>query len=280
MATDKKKAEKNKEEVALQTVVPPGALVAPDYGDDAGAGFEHQTAADVTIPFIIVLQSGSPQVKDRAHPMALDGNLYNTVTEQYYDRDQGLLFVPATTRQVYTMWVPRDQGGGFRGHLEPDDDRVTQAVKDAVKFGKYQVTVGDEILQLVECFYVYGAECDEEGNAVGMALLACTSTKITPYKKWNSRLRKLALPPTRAPMCANLTRVVSDLEKNNQGSFFVFGFKPGDPRGMLQSLLRPDDPRFMLAKACRELVDSGAAKVDFEKQGGDDGDSSTGKAPF
>lgn len=292
MATDKtsskskseKKAEPAIEETSLETQQPPGALAEIDYGDDEGAGYEHQTAADVSIPFIIMLQSGNPQVKERIHPLALDGNMMNTVTEEYFDRDQGFLFVPATTRHVYTKWVPRDAGGGFRGHLEPDDSRVAQAIKDSTKFGKYQITEGDELLQLTECFYVYGATCDENGGATGMAVLACTSSKITPYKKWNSRLRALSiprkgLPPVRPPLYGNLTRVFGQLEKNVHGLFFVFGFKPGDNRGLMQSLLLRTDERFLMAKACKELVDSGTAKVDYSRQGPPEEEGSP-KVPF
>lgn len=276
MATDKSKntskTAQKEDTTAMQVAEAPGALVEFDYGEDAGAGFEHQTAADTSIPFIILLQAGSPQVKARTNPKALDGNMMNTVTEQCYDRDQGFLFVPATTRHLFAKWVPRDRGGGFRGHLQPEDPIVLQAVKDAVKFGKYQMTEGDELLQLSECFYVYGAVCDEDGNADGMALMAFTSTKIKAYKKWNSRLRGLSiprkgLPPVRPPLYGSLTRVVSLPEKNHEGDYNVFGLKAGDPRGLLQSLLRPDDPRFLMAKACKELVDAGVAKVDFAKQG-------------
>jgi hypothetical protein len=278
MATDRKK----KEETAMQVADAPGALVTPSYGADAGAGFEQQTSADVTIPFITLLQSNSPLVKDRAHPMALDGNMVNTVTEEYYDRDRGVLFVPATTRHLFAKWVPRDRGGGFRGHLEPDDPIVLTAIRTAPKFGKYQMIDEEDedkqTLQLSECFYIYGIVCDENGGANGMALLGCSSMKITPYKKWNSRLRRMSQPPVGAPMYANLARVVADPEKNAKGSFFVFGFRPGDPRGMVQSLLSPDDPRFVMAKACRKLVDSGEAKVDFEKQ--DAPGEEAEKAPF
>lgn len=265
---DKSKTTSKDEETAIVKTEEPGALAVYDYGEDAGSGFEHQTSADASIPFIVVLQALSPNVVERSHPMALPGNFYNTVTEQYYDRDKGFLFVPSTTRHMYGRWVPRDQGGGFRGHVTPEDQEVQKAIKNSQKFGKY---LNDDGLQLTETFYVYGAVCTEEGDADGMALIAFTSTKIKAYKKWMTRVRALRIPikgrePVQPPLCANLTRFVAGAEKNTKGSFFVFSPQSGDPRGLMQSLLMPTDPRFQMAKACRELVDSGKAKVDFDKQ--------------
>lgn len=272
---------------ALENVAPPGALVEYDYGDDEGAGFEHQTAADVSIPFIILLQALTPSVVERTDPMAMSGNMYNTVTERYYDRDKGFLFVPATTRHVYVKWVPRDKGGGFRGHLMPEDPIVQKAIKDSLKFGKYTMTEGDELLQLVETFYVYGAICDENGGAEGMALIAFTSSKIKPYKKWITKLRDLRIPrpngkpPIKPPLYGNLCRMTAFGTKNTKGQpYFNFAVGPGDPRGLTSSLLHGDDPRFLLAKACGELVDSGQAKVDFEKQDGPSTEEDGGTAAF
>jgi len=289
MATDKKSKTKDEQpDVAITTTQPAGALVEYDYGDDEGAGFEHQTAADYSIPFLVLLQALSPQVTKRVHPMALPGNLYNTVTEQYYDGLKGVLFVPGTTRRMFARWVPRDEGGGFRGQLLPEDPAVLKAIEDSKKFGKY-LTPDEEregkMLQLSETHYVYGALCDEDGGTAGMALIAFTSTKIANCKLWKTRMRNLEIPrgpgktPGKPPMWANLTRITADTEKNNKGEFYVFKMSPGDPRGMLQSLLLADDPRFQLAKQCAELVGSGQAKVDYSKSGGDEEDQPK-KTPF
>ena len=159
MATDKKNDKSKSKDDALEKTPEPGALVAYDYGDDEGVGYEHQTAADTSIPFIILLQGLSPQVKNRIHPMALDGNMMNNVTEQFYDRDQGFLFVPATTRHLFAKWVPRDRGGGFRGHLEPDNPIVLQAIKET---GAAAVKIDNHI----HVPKVKKIERDKDGNMV------------------------------------------------------------------------------------------------------------------
>lgn len=255
------------------------ALVVHEYGEDEGKGFEHQTKADTSIPFVVLLQGLSPQVADgKGKP----GDFFNTVTEQVWSRDQGFLFVPATTRHVFTEWVPRDKGGGYRGQHTPDDDVVMKAVKNAARFGKYQTDEGN---QLTETFYVYGVISSEDGQAESMAIIAFWSTKIRPYKGWMTRLRQTAIVDAqgrrvRPPLYAHLSRITSTTQKNNEGTFSVPVISSGDPRGIVQSLLQPNDERFLMAKACMQLVDSDQAKVDYSQTKGEgdmDGDNLVGK---
>ena len=239
------------------------ALVTLDYGADAAAGYEHQTKDDTTIPFLVLLQSNSPSVAsgDRG---ARAGCWRNTVTEEVWDRETGVLFVPATTRHVYTEWVPRDEGGGFRGQHEVDAPTVLAALSQAAtRLGKIPTGEGTE---LVETFYVYGVICGDGGHAESMAVLSFTSMKIRAYKTWMTRLRQFVLhTPTglvRPPLYAHHARLGSAAGKNDKGSFYIPSISSADPRGLRESLLAPSDERFVMAKACREMVDAGAAKID------------------
>lgn len=249
----------------------PGALVQFDYGDDAGKGYENQTKADQSIPFINVLQGLSPLVKNGG---ARPGDLYNTVTQQVYKREEGLLFVPGTTKRMVGEWVPRTQGGGFRGHHEVSSQLFQDAVKNAAKFGKYATPEGN---QLVDTFYVYGALCTEDGFADTMAVIPFWSTKIRPYRSWNTRLLTFNQQHgNKIPLYANLTRMRTVETKNNQGEFFVPVLTSGDPRGIMESLLGPDDERYQMAKTCALLIASGDAQVNYDKsreaEGDDDGE--------
>lgn len=262
---------KKQESTELQTTQAPGGLTVFSYGDDEDRGFENQTASDVSLPFMIQLQGLSPQIESMEE--AKPGLWMNTVTEQLYTRDEGFLFVPATTRHLFAEWVPREQGGGFRGHHEPDSRVVQDALKRSTEFGKYGTPEGN---QLTETFYVYGVVCDEESNdPVTMAVIAFWSTKIRAYKTWMTRNSQFRIESAREPgrkirppLYANLTRICSAKSKNNKGEFYIPKISPADSRGQRESLLAPDDPRFLLAKACLEAVDAGAAKVDFSKSTG------------
>lgn len=263
----------------LQKVEPAGEIMIPDYGEDAGKGFEYQTSADAALPFIVLCQPNTPMVVNRQFGLQ-PGDFFNTVTEQTWAMDEGLLFVPATTRHYYAKWVPRVEGGGaggFRGHLEIDDPIVERAIKDSKQFGKYFIDdERDGKLQLRETFYVYGVTCSEDGKAEGMAIMAFWSTKIRSYKAWQSRMKPYVAK--RVPMFAHLTRITSTMQKNDQGTFFVQSIRSGDPRGMAASLLTREDERYQMAKVLGEMVASGTAKTDFNKQAaaGDDDDV----APF
>lgn len=252
-----------------------------DFDGDEGRGFEHQSKADISIPMIVLLQFMSPQVTKRVAGsngrVAQAGDFMNTVTNEVIDGTVGFLFVPATTRHMYAKWVPRGDGGGFRGHLMPEDPVVEAARVEAEKrrladpkarFGKLETEDG---LQLVETFYVYGALSTEDGEAAGMAMLAFSSTKIAVYRKWQTRLagvrvRNSAGKSVRPPLFTHLTRITSSLESNDLGDFFVPAITTADPRGIMNSMLRADDDRYQMAKSALQMMESGDAKVNYDAE--------------
>lgn len=264
-----------KKDEAIEKTQAPGALVEYEYGEDEGKGYEHQSAADTRIPIISLCQDLSPAVKARK---ANVGDFVNTVTEQIWEGKNGFLFVPATTRHTVVEWVPRDKGGGYRGQHALDSDIVLQAIEEHKKnpdagFGEWYTPDGNE---LVETFYVFGALCGEDGTAEGMVLVPFWSTKIRPYKGWMTRLRQTLITDAqgrrvRPPLYAHLTRIKSTMDRKGNNDFAIPVIESGDQRGIVQSLLRPDDERFMMAKACMQLVDSGDAKVDYSATRGEEG---------
>lgn len=257
-------ASKKTETTALEKKPENTALAGYDYGeDDAGAGFEHQTKADTSIPFIVLLQGLSPiVVEGKAHA----GNWLNTVTEEVWGKN-GFLFVPSTTRHYYGEWTPRDEGGGFHGNHEIDSAVVRIALQSGARMGKLRLENGHD---LVESFYVYGVICTDDGQPDSMGVMAFKSTHIRSYKSWMTRMRQLVVNNEkgrmRPPLYAHLSRVQSELKKNDKGQFYVPDMTSADPSGLQASLLRPDDERFMAAKQLKELVDSGEAKIDPNQQ--------------
>jgi len=284
----KKNAAKGKEVAKRQA----GDVVVSDYADYDGQGFENQTADDLAIPFLGILQALSPQVEDVDQggiEGAKAGMIYNTVTEELYEGKEGVLFVPAMTQHVFVEWVPRDAGGGFVAVHDPTSQIVADAKAEADDFGKYRVGEND----LVETFYVYGVTCGEEPeDPTELAVLAFTSTKIKVYKRWNTKLSMFMLKTDegrkiKPPMFAHMTRLTSVADKNNKGKFFNVSLQPAN-NTVRDSLLPPNDPRFEAAVACKDMVDSGVARASYETQqgaateGAEGGAASTsgGKPPF
>ena len=162
-------------------------LAAYDYGEDLDRGFEGQTSADYSVPFVSVLQQMSPQVsdpRDGGIEGAKPGMLINTVTGELWDGREGLEFVPAMTQHVFVEWVPREKGGGMVGRHEVDSDVVRAARANSSEFGKLRTREGND---LIETFYVYGVLCSGEQPAENV-ILAFTSTKIKIYKNFNTRV--------------------------------------------------------------------------------------------
>jgi len=293
------------EETAMTAPEQNTSLVIHDYGDDAGKGYENQTKADMSIPFINQLQALSPLVAtEKARP----GDYFNTVTEEIIPRDKGFLFVAGGTRRAFAEWVPRNNpdgserpapagGGGYRGEHAVDSAIVARATKESVKFGKFFTPDGNV---LRDTFYVYGCLCGEDGTNT-MAIMPFWSTKIKPYRAWQTRLRQFTIKdetgvtilgpdgkPARPPLYGHLNRITSVQTQNtNKQMYYVPVITSADPRGLQWSLLAKTDERFQMAKECKMLFESGAAEVDYSKQdtAGDDGggggeDDSTTGSPF
>ena len=111
--------------------VPAGAVTeAPDFSGDAGAGMEGASQESFAIPFLSVLQKGSPQV-DEAGGMALEGArqgmFFENVTGRMMDGKAGITVVPAAYRRVFLRWAPRETGGGFKGELAPEEVAALRA---------------------------------------------------------------------------------------------------------------------------------------------------------
>lgn len=261
-----KQASKAAPSAALAKTTSTAVGAVHDYGVDAGQGFEHQTRADIAIPFLNVLQPLSPEITNNEAARA--GMLFNSVTEQLTDGKTGLVFIPATTRHVFVEWVPREKGGGFVGIHEIESEVVKNARAASKEFGKYTTPAGN---QLQETFYVYGVLLDDEGAPGEMAILAFTSTKITPYKRWNTKINMFTVKTpsgakVRPPLFAHQVRITTTKEKNNKGEFFNVDLQPAVNNSVAESLLPPGHPALEAAKDLRKLVDDGVAKADYTSQ--------------
>ncbi len=109
-----KEAKHDSTEVALKKQQE--LAMAAAMAEDAGAGFEEATSTSFAIPFLQILQSGSPQCKksDGAYIKgAEEGMFFNTVTQELYDGEEGIVVVPCHFTNRLVEWKPRESGGGF-----------------------------------------------------------------------------------------------------------------------------------------------------------------------
>lgn len=239
---------------------------AYDYGDYEGSGFENQGKEDYSIPFLEILQGQSPELD--TNEAARPGHIINKVTGDVVTGKDGIVFVPCYTQHVYVEWVPRDAGGGLVAVHELDSP-VVAAAKASGGFGKIALENGNE---LIETFYVYGVQVDEDGISQ-QAVIAFTSTKIKKYKAWMTKARtvQLRLPNGRKinpPLFAHKYRLKTFKDKNKHGEWYSWevSFEGGSAEA---ARLNPQDETFQEAAAVLELVKSGAAKADLSSQSND-----------
>lgn len=261
-------------------IIPPPASTALevfDFGEDAGQGFENQTMADRKIPMLVILQPLSPQVMESKGKIQA-GQIYNTVTKEVSDE---VTFVAAITDRCMLAFVPRDDGGGFRGRHEIGSKVITDAIakNDGRAIGKIPLAQANDpktgkpqpTLELVENFEVY-AITYKDREVTGFGVIPFQSMKIKVYKQWNTQLAMFApkigekqFAQGEIPLFAHRVRLTSESETTPKGTFFNAVLAPangGDD--LVKSIIGPKDSRYIAAKKLHDDVKAGLAKAAYE----------------
>lgn len=188
--------------------------LASRIAQHAGAGMETMTHEDLALPFIALLQALSPQcIRGQPEYMktASPGMFYNTVTDDLYDGEEGLIVIPCYYEKAYNVWIDRDVGGGFRGSF-----RSRKEAEEALEANMSVVDTANH--------YVLAQRPTD--NEWTQAVLSMTSTKLTPSRRWNSQLKQLKMTGSNGqrftpPSFASIWRVVSRSSTNDKGTFFI-----------------------------------------------------------
>jgi hypothetical protein len=236
-------ANKPTEKVNLPAEVPRAALatLAEDaFAADAGAGMEGATSESFAIPFLGVLQKGSPQV-DEADGAFVEGAkaglFFENVTGRLYDGKTGVLLVPCAYRRTFLRWGARGEpGAGFKGEIAPEEVAQMRAEGKIVDLdGRLFVPLPDGTVNDKKCDSVrdtrnhYVLLIDEQTGAWTQALVSLVSTQIKKSKMLMSALASVKLvgaagtytPPT----FANLVRCHSVPESNDKGTWHGVKFE-------------------------------------------------------
>lgn len=263
------------------------AVATHDYGDMGGKGFEDVKGTDLSIPFINVLQSNSPEVEEELIPGAKTGDMLNTVTKELIKPEDGFIFQPVRKTEAWVEWVPRTKGGGFVAAYDPMSEEVKKAI--AANNGSRIPPKGEDGKRipfkingndLIETYYMYGLLLDSEGSEMqSFAVLSFSSTKIKPYRDW---LTSMYLMKERPPLFAHRAHITTVKQKNDSGTFANFNISPFKDT-WFDSLIDPKTESTMLEAAIEfeQMLDSGIAKADFNQQGAETAPSTAdGEAPF
>lgn len=255
------------------------ALAAVDFSADAGAGMEGATSESFAIPFLAVLQKGSPQV-DEAGPGPLvegakAGMLFDNITSRLYDGKTGVHIVPCAYRRVFLRWGARgSESSGFKGELLPENVAALRAagkiieIDNQLYFPEEDGTIRRGKDGKVLCDKVadtrnhYVLLLDEVTGAWSSALISLASTQIKKSKALMSLLASvktkgpngLYTPPT----FANVVNVTTTPESNDKGNWYGIKFDMVGPvtRGEI----------YAAAKAFHASVAKGEVTAKYEDQ--------------
>lgn len=208
-----------KQEVAVREDM---ALATMDMEAEAGGGFDEAGSESFAIPFVDIIQKGSPQCdpdKGGYRKDAKPGMILNSVSEELYSGEEGIVVCPAYYQHRFVEWVPRSAGGGFRGMYVPGDPVVLEALRRGRdEKGNFPLENGNHLTDTRYHFVVLVTEAGIEP-----ALIPMKSTQIRKSKKWMSNMQKLKAVgkngPFTLPQYSHLYRLTTVGEENAKGSW-------------------------------------------------------------
>lgn len=253
-------------EEALATVPSAGALATvEDYGDDAGLGVG-QTAAELTIPWLSLLQANSPAVKNN-QPEGARGGLF-----MFNDRlVKNLVIQPAFIDRVFVVWRDREKGGGIVSRHAPDSAEVQDAVQrnggSEIGTKESPLLLGEHSMFDTRYLYFNVLDSEDAEEVVGFGILAASKTKIKPVKAMNSTVKWTKGSP---PLFATRWHLGSFLDQQKGGAretFYNIELKPFGGPAVGENLIPKGSGLYKAGRALFENASKGKIKVNYEAEG-------------
>jgi hypothetical protein len=178
--------------------------------------------------------------------------LFNTVSGQYWDGEEGVVIIPCYQTTKFLEFIPRDQGGGFQGEISPTDPVLQRTERNGAK---ELLPSGNE---LVKSDQAYSLIVEDDGSFQPV-VLDMKSTQLKVSRRWKTMIgmEKLKHPKTGVlitpPVYATMWRLTTTEETNDQGTWANY----------LISKVGTVQNRDLLleAKAFRESVMAGEVKA-------------------
>jgi len=176
-------------------------------------GFEQINTQTMAIPFLRILQQGSPQVKkqDPAYVEgAEEGLFFNTVTKNVYG--DTIKVIVLKFERIFIEWRPNR--GGFAGYHSPENAERLAVKKE---FGNWKLENGNHLSEA----YVY--MCLIAGHETeGIAILSLSSSMIKAAREWNNLLvRQTMNDGRRAAPYWLVWEVKTEYRSNDKGSWYI-----------------------------------------------------------
>lgn len=251
-----------------------------DELEAAGAEREAMGKDDMSIPFLQILQSLSPQCT-KGEPEYIKGAeasmLFNTVTQEMFptfDEDDnslvGVYLVSIAYKASFIEWVPRSQGGGFVNEYDValGSTAVTQRNDQNLDIIQPGSPVGTPGNQLSYTHTHFAFLVNKETGRIKPVVLSMTSTQVKPSKNWNALINETELPNGKpAPRFYAIWAASTQRRSNDHGTWYVWSMKRD---GAITDLGNEAAAAIMgEAKKFAEGIASGDVSADHAKAGGD-----------
>ena len=247
--------------------------VMEDIFETAGEGASFDSS-EMQIPFVRILQAMSPQLSKKKPEFidgASQGDLFNTVTNQYWEGEEGVTVIPCYQTTKYLEFVPREQGGGFQGEIPANDPVLTKTTREGAK----------EILpnghELVKSDQHYCLVVDGDGS-FQPTVIDMKSSQLKVSRRWKTQIamQKVKHPKTGAMVTpavyATMWKLSTTEETNDQGTW-------GNYQVSKVNLVNSRD-LLMEAKAFRESIMAGEVKAVKEPDSHDGSVDEDNEIPF
>lgn len=231
-----------------------------NLAEDAGAGMENTDRDSFAIPFLAIMQKGSPQV-DKDQDVYVEGaevgDLMLTTSQELFKDGVGANIIFCGYRRVFLRWAPRDSGGGFKGEMAVDEvaqGRANGTIKDVE--GKLFADNGD----LVRDTRIHYILTESESGAWVPAVLSCASTQIKKSKMVMTQLDTYVAKdgngkPFKPASYAHIFHAETLAESNDQGNWRGWKFS--------RTGFVADASVYEVAKAFNKSVRGNAVNVDY-----------------
>lgn len=237
--------------------------------EDAGMGLSEVGREDIAIPFLTILQSLSDQLQ-KSKPdyikEAEQGEILNTVSNQRYSGENGIIVIPVAFVKSHIEWKPRDAGGGLVQNYGSDPSILQKATTGAK--GRLYLPSGNELVVAAN-YYVYVV--DEATGNIERALIAMSRTQVKHSKRWLAQITGLQEPRPDGkgkftpPIFYMAYKLTTAAESNDQGTWYTWRSEPF--KKVLE--MENGESLYRQARDFNKAVMSGAVKAPAPEQQAD-----------
>lgn len=201
------------------------------FAEHAGEGMDHIGTDDMQIPFLRIIQPLSPEI-NKTDPKfikgASAGDLFNTVTGQVWEGEEGVTVIPCGYTVKFLEFAPRGTQGGFMGELDPNSPDIANTVRE----GAAEILPsGNELIRSAQHLVMIVGE----DGSTQQAIVDMKKTQLKVSRRWNTQMRMVQYSGPKGmftpPMWGTAWKLTVVGESNDKGSWYNFAvtsLKPTD----------------------------------------------------